>query len=71
MVASQGIDGVLCLWDLATGKLLRKWEKPADRDRGSFLMARGQWFEQLVFSPDGKLLTSVHLSQNQTTARIR
>jgi WD40 repeat protein len=68
MVASRGIDGVLCLWDLATGKLLRKWEKPADRDRGSLLTAR-EWFEQLAFSPDGKLLTSVHLSQDQLRIR--
>jgi WD40 repeat protein len=66
MVASRGKDDVVYFWDLATGKLLRKWEQTADRDGVTSLTAPNHTpLEQLTFSPDGKLLAGDYHLRNQ------
>jgi WD40 repeat protein len=46
MLATAGDDGVVRLWDLATGAELRRVGGPDDRLRG------------VAFSPDGRLLAA-------------
>jgi WD40 repeat protein len=50
LLAAGGMDKTICLWDLATGRQLRRWT-----------VAGG--VEALLFSGDGKLLTAREVDQ--------
>jgi WD domain, G-beta repeat len=51
ILASGATDNAIRLWDMATGKELRRWQ------------ARGQDGTRLCFSPDGKLLASTSVNE--------